>query len=174
MALYYVTGTPGSGKSTVLAELERRSYEAHDVDELAAFYHTETGRKTSTGQTAEERTPEWRNYHEWKVPVEKVDALQKQSTHKTIFLCGVAANDSDFWNKFTRVFCLYVPPHELERRLTDRPGSSFGKNPHELASALEWAGYAKQQYTDLGAVIIDATQPFEAVTDEILRQTHAH
>jgi len=171
MALYYITGTPGSGKTTVLAELKRRGYEAYGTDEdgLASFYHTVTGKQDFGGQTAEERTEDWRRYREWKVPAEKVEALRVQAVNKTIFLCGVSANDAtDFWDKFARVFCLYIPPAEVKRRILARPENNFGKNAHELASVLEWAGYAKQQYTDLGAIIIDATQPVANVVDAII------
>lgn len=34
MTLYYITGTSGSGKSTVLAELQHRSLTTYDTDVL--------------------------------------------------------------------------------------------------------------------------------------------
>ncbi len=171
MALYYITGVSGSGKSTVMAELKRRGYEAYDIDTdgFATYYHVGTWEKADGGHTAAERTPEWRAQHEWKVPPEKVQELRDKSIGKTVFLCGVAANDADFWDVFTKVFCVYVPPEEVERRVLDREyAEDFGKNPHELASILEWANYAKQQYEELGAVIIDATQPPKKVANDIL------
>ncbi len=169
MGLYYVTGTPGVGKSAVRAELQRRGYEAHETDDLAAFYDIRTGQKTSSGQTAKERTPEWRKHHQWKIPPQTVAELARASAGNTVFLCGVVANDAEFWDLFTRVFCLYLPPSGLEQRLTQRPDAeAHGKNAHELANTLAWASYAKQQYTDLGAVIIDAAQPLDTVVDEIL------
>lgn len=33
MSLYYIKGTPGSGKSTIRKELEKRGFEAHDADD---------------------------------------------------------------------------------------------------------------------------------------------
>ena len=173
MALHYVTGTPGAGKSAVRAELERRGYKAYETDDLAAFYDTRTGQKTTSGQTAEERTPGWRKYHEWKIPPDTVAQLVHDSTDKIVFLCGVVANDAEFWKLFTNVYCLFVPPDQLEPRLVERPDDqAHGKNAHELANTLAWASYAKQQYTNLGAVIIDATQPINTVVDEILRDAH--
>lgn len=177
MALYYITGTPGSGKTTILAELKRRGCEAYGTDEdgFATFYDTSTGQPDAGGQTAEERTVAWREHHEYKVPPEKVETLRLQAAAKTIFLCGVVANDADdFWDKFDRVFCLYIPPEEVKRRILARPDNNFGKNDHELASVLEWASYAKKQYEELGAIIVDATVPVSTVVDDILKQTIPH
>jgi thymidylate kinase len=172
MPLYYITGVSGSGKSTVLAELKRRGLEAYGTDEdnLAAFYHTETGTKTPAFIPAEARTQEWRKYHEWKVPVETIEKLRRQATHHPFFFCGVVANDAEFWDKFEQVFCLYVPPEEIKRRIEVRADNDFGKNPHELATILEWAAYSKKQYEELGALLIDGTQSTEKIVDEILAQ----
>jgi len=172
VALYYITGTPGAGKSTTLAELKRRGYTAYETDDMAAFYNTDTGNKIPHPATAAERTPEWRKHHEWRIPAEKVSALRAQSEGITAFLCGVVGNDAEFWHEFDRVFCLYLSSEETKRRLVDRPGEAHGKNPHELASTLEWASYARQQYTDLGAIIVDASMPVNQVADEIVRLTH--
>lgn len=169
MGLYYITGVPGVGKSTVLSELRTRGFIAHEVDEIAAFYNTVNGQKTTTGQPAAERTIEWRKHHEWKIPSEEIEVLAKEAVHQSVFLCGVAANDTNFWDKFTEVFYLYAPPVEIERRLiTMLDKNAYGKNSHELAETLKWAATARQQYTDLGATIIDATQPLSKIVDEIL------
>ena len=168
MPFYYITGTPGSGKSTILAELKQRGYAAYETDDMAAFYNIDTGEPVSAPATAAERTPEWRKHHAWQIPTKKVDDLRLQAADTTAFLCGVVGNDADFWDKFDKVFCLYISPGETERRLLNRPGEAHGKNAHELASTLQWAGYAKQQYTDLGAIIIDATQSPRQIVDQIL------
>jgi thymidylate kinase len=175
MALYYVTGVSGSGKSAVLAELKRRGHEAYGTDEnnLAAHYHTVTGAKAPRDTPVEARTKDWRHYHQWKAPAGKVEALRRKAADKTVFLCGVSANDGEFWDKFTRAFCLYVPPEEIKRRILSRTGNNFGKNPHELNGILEWAAYSKKQYEALGAIIIDATQPIKNVVDDILTASGA-
>ncbi len=170
VALYYVTGVSGSGKSTVMAALQRLGYEAYDIDTdgFATYYQTGTWDLGSGGGDAAERTPEWRAQHEWKVSPKKVETLRDKSIGKAVFLCGVAANDADFWDTFTRVFCVYVPPEEVKRRVLGRDKNDYGQNPHELARILEWAAYAKQQYQELGAIIIDATQPPEKAAVDIL------
>ncbi len=170
MPLYYITGLPGSGKSTVLTELRRRGYEAYGTDEdnLAAHHHSVTGEKDPGGQTAETRTEDWRKHHEWKIPVEKVEHLRLKASAKPVFLCGVVANDAEFWDNFTQVFCLYATPEEIKHRIVNRVHNDFGKNAHELAEILEWAAYSKDQYGKLGATLIDATQSVEKISNEIL------
>jgi hypothetical protein len=152
--------------------MRRRGYEAYDLDDFAAFVDVITGEKDLTRRKADERTEEWRQRHEWKLPIDEVLTLRAASAGAPIFLCGVAANDAEFWNEFSKVFCLYAPPEEIERRLLGRPDpDDYGKNPLELAMALEWAAFARQYYEERGAVIVDAMQPVERIADAILDQT---
>lgn len=62
MSLIYVTGIPGSGKTTVRNELRRRGYQAFgtDEDQLAFFYNNQTGKPLKQSVPAAIRTPEKR------------------------------------------------------------------------------------------------------------------
>lgn len=174
MALYYVTGVSGVGKSTVLKELRRRMYEAYGIDEdgFAGFYNKNTGDKLTEYLSAEERTIDWRRYHEWKLPKESVNIIRHQANDKIAFLCGVTANDREFWDEFAMVFFLNAPPSVIKHRLQSRTGNNYGKNDHELAEAVNWAEYAEDQYRKLGAIIIDNSRPVEKVVDDILEHVN--
>lgn len=97
MSFYYITGISGSGKSSVRSELKRRGYQAFGTDEdnPAFFYHNKTGERVGNHVTIEERTPEWRAQHTWKLGKLSVQELAKAAINKPIFLCGVTANDVD-------------------------------------------------------------------------------
>jgi thymidylate kinase len=173
MALYYVTGISGSGKSSVRDELRRRGYEAYGTDEdsLAYFYHNQTGERVKSHVAVEERTPEWRAQHTWKLPRAKAEELAKNSQGKKMFLCGVTANDADeLWDLFTKVFALFVDEETLKHRIKNRTENDFGKSEHEFQTILEWQQTAKEDYRKLGAALIDASRPLNEVVNEIIAQ----
>jgi dephospho-CoA kinase len=173
MALYYITGISGSGKSSVRNELLKRGYEVLGTDEdaLAYFYHNETGEAIKNDVSSEERTPEWRKNHTWKLLRSTVEDLVPEAQNETVFLCGTTANDADeFWDLFTKVFALTINEDVLRDRIITRTTNDFGKSSHEMASVMEWQRTAEADYKKLGAVIIDATQPINQVVDDILIQ----
>jgi predicted ATPase len=140
--LVYVTGMPGSGKSTVCEELKRRGCAAFDTDEdsIADFYDNVTGEAVGDHVPAEVRTAEWRARHSWLAKREVVEELIASSPEPLVFLCGVTANDDD----------------------------GYGKHPDEHASLMEWHKTAESDYAKLGVTLIDASQPVDDVVDAIL------
>ncbi len=169
--LVYITGIAGTGKSTVRAELDRRGYEAHEVDgEFADFFHTETGER-STSHTLAERTPEWRKHHDWIFMEEPLKRLQQHSQNHLVFLCGMTYDERNYWNIFEKTFALVLNDETLEQRLRGRTGNAWGGSPHELAESLALNEAQNEEYRRLGATIIDAAQPLDDIVDEILRAT---
>ena len=167
--LIYITGIGGSGKSTIRSELEKRGYEAHDVDDgFAGFFHVNTGKK-SMSSTMAERTPEWRKQHRWIFMEKPLEKLQKRAQKKLIFLCGVTWDDMNYWDMFKKVFALVLDNETLKHRLKTRTTNDWGKLPHEFEETLYWNKTAKEDYKKLGAEIIDATKPVNQVVDEILK-----
>lgn len=167
--LIYITGIAGVGKSTVRGELDRRGYEAYEVDgEFADFFHTETGER-STGHPLAERTPEWRKHHDWIFMKEPLKKLQKRAQNHLVFLCGTTWDEKNYWNIFEKTFALVLDNETLEQRLRGRKGDAWGKSPHELAETLARNKTQNEEYRNLDATIIDATQPRDDIIDEILR-----
>jgi dephospho-CoA kinase len=171
MPLIYITGIPGSGKTTVRGELRRRGYQAFgtDEDQLAFYYDNQTGEPLKQSAPAAIRTPEWRLLHTWKVARAEVEKLQKKAKDGPVFLCGVVANDvTELWDLFDVVIALTIDEETLCYRITTRTNDDFGKPPHEFELLLNWQKTAREDYQQLGAIIVDAIQPVEAVVDDIL------
>jgi dephospho-CoA kinase len=171
MPLIYITGIAGSGKTTVRNELRRRGYQAFgtDEDQLAFFYNNQTGKPLKQSIPAAIRTPEWRLKHTWKAARTEVEKLKENAKDEPVFLCGVVANDTtELWDLFETVMALTINEETLRHRITTRTNDDFGKPPHEFALLLNWQKTAREDYQKLGAIIIDAIQPVEAVVDAIL------
>lgn len=121
---------------------------------------------------SEDRTREWRREHTWKAKRETVERLRAISNNEPVFLCGVTANDADeLWDLFSKVFALVVNDKRvLKERVKNHDEDGYGKNPHELATLLEWQRTAAAEYKTLGAILIDASQPLAKVVDTLLAQ----
>lgn len=175
MPLIYITGTPGTGKSAVCAELRRRGYTAYDTDKdsIAFFYHNDTGEAITEQVPSAERTPEWRKQHTFKAKRETIEELRKEAADKTVFLCGVTANDAEeLWDLFDKVFALVITDEQMLReRIANREEDGYGKNEHEFAALLAWQKTAAEDYKKLGATLVDASRPLSEVVDEIVAQT---
>lgn len=123
MALFYITGVSGSGKSSIRQELQERGYEAHDTDEddITAWRNRTT--KEPAGKYI--RSTEWLDEHEWVMPADRVRSLAKLAMEKTIFLCEVTSNQSEFFELFEKVFCLEIDQEILKHRLDTRTTNDF-------------------------------------------------
>ncbi len=171
MALIFISGTAGTGKSTICRVLKGRGYEAYDVDSegFAHWHNLKTGYiHPKSSVKAADRTPEFLKVHGWHVVRDKVVYLREQSRGHLIFLCGDIGNEAELDDLFDATFVLHVDDETLKHRLSARTGNDWGWQPHELQRSLEKHHSSYRAYQDNGATIIDATQPVEKVADQIL------
>lgn len=171
MALIYVTGISGAGKSTIAEELKKRGYEAYDADSegFNAFYDRETGEKIETSKNDNPHSPEWGKKYIWKTSRKKVEELVAKAKKETIFLCGSSSNEKEIWDLLTKVICLVLDEKTLRHRIATRTSNDFGKADHELVDILEWNKASEENYRKVGASIVDTTQPLNVIVDEILK-----
>jgi hypothetical protein len=88
-----------------------------------------------------------------------------------VFLCGNADGQDAVWHLFDTVVALIADAPTLRQRITSRSDNHFGKAPEELAIVMRLQPGAQESYRRLGAVIIDAVQPLNAVVDQVLAAT---
>ena len=171
MALIFITGTSGAGKSTVREELGRRGAQAYDTDEdeIAQWTNKITGAVTPLNADAH-RTPEFLAQNDWKADPERVRQLAKLGEGQAVFLCGFIGNEEEVWPFFEKVFLLSIDETTMRHRLLTRTAHDFGKKPHELELLLAWNEVINAHYVARGATVIDATETPPSVVDEILRQ----
>ncbi len=172
MALIYVTGPSGAGKSTVRSELAKLGYEAHDTDEdgLSAWYDNQTLEPVEFLK-ARNRPADWFEKHDFRLSSERVKELAERAKSKTIFLCGIPANDVEFRKYYDKVICLVIDKEVMKERVLARDTNNFGKSPDELKNMLYWHGKMLERYESWGATMIDATQPLDNVVQGILAIT---
>ncbi len=171
MSLYYIKGTPGSGKSTIRKELEKRGFEAHDADDddMGGPYNNATNQRVTYPDWPPK--PEWFDEHSYRLMPEAIQVLHDKAQDKTIFLCGTASNEDDVWHLFDNVLFLDIDEVSLKERIAKRTDNDYGQTPHELELIMEKYHADRQKRDRPGVTIIDATLPINDVVHAILDKT---
>lgn len=113
-----VTGNPGSGKSTVAAELTRRGLVAvdPDYDPQLSHWRDTAGRRVDFLDGPAAPTDEWLVANRWVWSRPRVEELLAASD-TPVFLCGIATNQRELLDLFTNVFLLRIDDQTQEARL---------------------------------------------------------
>jgi len=171
VALIYVTGVAGSGKSAVCKELVARGYEAYDTDKdgFTGWIDKQTGEEVySPREEWGKRTAEWYARHDWRTSILRATELAKKAQTTNIFLCGSGHNKRDIMKVCDLNISLNVDEEKLKERIATRK-NLFGKQPHELEQILEQLKTVPEQDKAAGAVIVNTSRPLGEVVDDILR-----
>lgn len=170
--LIFITGTSTAGKSTMVRELTKRGYEAHDLEHngISAWFHKEKGTRDAEFGQVPDRSKEWADAHEWRVSIDRVKSIAKEAIHKPVFLCGRGANEKDIVTLCDKVIWLKTDENTIRHRVNLPRDHTNGTKPHELAEAIEDNVRQEKEYGQLGATMIDTRRPLDEVVADVLRQ----
>jgi dephospho-CoA kinase len=152
MAVVLVTGMSGTGKSTALAELERRGHRAVDTD---------YGDWSEDVVRARGAVPErlWRE--------DQIAALLDAHAGGTLFLSGCVANQGIFYPRFDAVVLLSAPADVLLQRIATRSTNDFGKTAAERARIVDDLSLVEPLLRAGATAEIDTRSPLTDVVDEL-------
>jgi dephospho-CoA kinase len=171
MALFWVTGSAGTGKSTVCRALKERGYVARDVDGdgLARWTNLETGYvHPKSSVKPEDRTLEFIQTHGWFVPRASVEDIGRETGDKLGFLCGALDNYDELQDLFIGIIALYVDDETLKKRFAARSPREWGTQEHEVKQTLERHHVIYEKWKALGAVVINTDRSQEEVANEVI------
>jgi len=170
MSAFLVTGNPGSGKTTLAAELSRRGLIAIDPDYDAKLSYSvdDTGARTLRSEGPAQPDEQWlRTHHR----VWSRSRLQELLTEheEPVFVCGIALNIYEVVDLFERIFLLRIDADTQEQRLlaydTSHPP---GRSEAGRQQIRDGRAMFEAQMLELGAVALDGTAPTSSVADQIL------
>jgi dephospho-CoA kinase len=116
VAIVFVTGMSGTGKSAALAELGRKGHRVVDTD-----YGGYAEEVPSIDEDGLEQL--WRE--------DRIDALLDQHDEGVLFLSGCVANQTKFYPRFDAVVLLSAPRDVILERVITRATNTFGKRDAE-------------------------------------------
>jgi AAA domain len=144
-----VTGMSGTGKSTALAELARRGFQAVDTDD-----------PPWTEWSDEDGGYVWRE--------ELISELLARDDGPSLFVSGTVSNQGRFYPRFDAVVLLSAPADVLLRRLESRTTNDYGKTADERALILRQLAEVEPLLRARCTHELDAARPLEDVVAQLV------
>jgi len=162
MSLFFITGLPGAGKTSVCEYLKSYGKAAYDVDDGFATHFDQNGRERD----------HWERDFLFLLLPAKIDYLKKESEKANVFLCGNTSRPENYLSLFDRIVFLELELDVLKERLRNRPDNPFGKDPESLQAVIDYYPstnrfWSKLSQTNKRVKIVDASLSLREVADEI-------
>lgn len=144
-----ITGVAGTGKTTALAELQKRGNLVIDLDAtgFCRWRNKETGEYAEYGEDGKDEA--WFEKHRWYCDDKELTTLLSCiRPDKQVFVGGVVRNIKDIGEKFDKKFLLTTDSATLRERLTSRTNNVFGKHTHEQDAAIKYNSLLKDDLSD--------------------------
>ncbi len=133
----FITGTSGTGKSTIVRNLNSRGIPAIDTDSIGRWRDKETGDLADWYPSPEDEWPKkikWHQDHHWILDAVRFRELLTEGGIKVA--AGLAANQNEFADLFTTTLLLQCEEQIFIERIMQREDSSYGKDAAEQQQIL--------------------------------------
>lgn len=179
MSLNFITGAPGSGKTTVSGEIAKHGFAIYDTDDpnrtgIAGWHNIATGEYVA-GFNELELTEESISAHMWKLTDEALADFSSRALTETIYLCGRLREAQAVIDASEHLVFLTVSGSTIQERLEARaqkPGEvEWGREAWQVERSIAVNQEIEEEYRRLGAIMIDAEQPAPVVAQNIIETT---
>ena len=167
-----ITGTSGSGKSTIGKLLKERGYNFIEADSdkyngtSIAYYRN---KKSGEGINMPWPPPKnWADENDWVWRPQVIQELLAANSDKANIVSGDSRNKQEAYHLFDKIFVLSTDDKTLYDRLQKRQGNDFGKDPDEYAWVVKENKTIATDLAKAGATVIDTTKPTEEVVNQII------
>jgi broad-specificity NMP kinase len=155
-----ITGMSGTGKSSVIEELQRRNYEAVDTDS-DAWCEWVSVPEPSLGAEPE---------MDWIWKEKEMTALLQAERSGPLFVSGCKSNQGQFYPLFDHVVLLSGPAEVLLDRVATRTTNPYGKTEEERAQIVGYIEVVEPLLRAGCDLEIDTSKiGIQQVADELLR-----
>jgi len=164
---YFITGFPGTGKSTVAKAFREKGYTVYDVDRekaLTWWINKKTG-EIVAGECVGAR--DFYENHDFNWNREYLKELLDNNLNKPIFILGITSNQTVDLDLFTKTFLLRAKKELLRQRMMDRKAVDPTKQDEDVDYGFSWHKSFDEEMLKHGAIPIDASLSLEAVVSAI-------
>jgi dephospho-CoA kinase len=144
-----VTGMSGTGKSSALAELEKRGFGVVDTD-VGGW---------SVWSDAEDG-------YVW--DEDRIDELLEYEEGRTLYVSGTVSNQVRFYPRFDAIVLLSAPADVLLRRVATRTTNDYGKRRAERDLILRHLADVEPLLRATSTHEVDATQPIDVIVEQLV------
>jgi thymidylate kinase len=159
MALFFISAVSGTGKTTLMHELQRRGEEAHDTDTECIRCSKQTGEPIGYEEAK-------RDGYNWIYPAEHHQSLKARSRAKNIFLLGSVDNFDEVKAAADEYVWMTIPLDVLIHRLDTRE-KEYGKSDSERQLIVELYEKMESAITP-STLTLDATKSVGEIADDLL------
>jgi dephospho-CoA kinase len=139
----------GTGKSTALAELEKRGFQVVDTDEGGWTVWSDA-----------------KGGYVWRE--DRIAELLERDEGRTLYVSGTVSNQGRFYPHFDAVVLLHAPTEVLLRRLATRATNDYGKSSEERDLILRHLSEIEPLLRATCTHQLDATQPVDVVVARLV------
>ena len=145
-----VTGMSGTGKSSVLAGLDRLGFSVIDTDE-----------------------PGWTRWSEdeggyvWQEDRIRELLEGADESEPALFVSGTVSNQGAFYSRFDEVVLLSAPADVLLTRIAARAGNPYGKTAEQRATILRDLVTVEPLLRRTCTLEVDATRPLSEIISQL-------
>jgi shikimate kinase len=158
-----ITGMSGTGKSTVVLDLQARGYKSIDLDSDAFSIWV------NVEPDPDDPDNEVQPGKDWVWDERRVHALLDTRDAQYLFVSGCASNMSKFYQKFDHIILLTAPASTIAGRLRTRGGLAYGHTPEEMARVLRLQQTIEPLLRRKADLEIDTSIPHPPAAELILR-----
>lgn len=163
-----ITGVPGSGKSSIVNELNKRGYKAYDIESIRGLFANVDKETGKVIRNHSDNDLEQVKRRDWVCNKKKLRKLLSRNKTGVVFYSGTASNIDELLPLFDKVFLLKASRETIRRRLSKRTSKSFGNNPEIRKWVLSWKGWWENHMRRRGAVTINANHSVQKIATDIL------
>lgn len=155
-----LTGMSGTGKSTLIKELDARGYKAVDADEDGFSEVISVPLDEVTGLDPG---------HDWVWREDRIRELLASNDGEVLFIAGCSPNQGKFYHQFDHIILLSAPEKVIVERLATRTTNRYGKRPEEVARTLALVRTIEPLLRRRAELEIDTSAPLDDVLEQVLR-----
>lgn len=179
MAVNFITGAPGAGKTTLTDEMVMRGYTAYDTDDPGrtgmAGWHDLRTKEYVAGFNEIPLTDELFQTHVWRLTDSAIEDFRIRGRNELIYLSGRLKSPESVISICKHIVFLTVSGNVIDARLTARslmPGVvEWGSERSQIDRSIVINEEITEEYRALGAIMINAERPIAEIANDIIAAT---